>query len=350
MAIINRYEQEHISPKGPGDARPTAQQIIQYNKLEGSWNDKVILITGCSSGIGIETAKALASTGATLFLTARNLDKAREALKDLLAADSNSNNSPKIHLLKLDLKSLASVRDCVNTFLDKSSKLNILINNAGIRHVPFSKTVDGFESHFAVNHLSHFLLTRLLLPTLQASSSPDFASRVIAVSSTAHRNIPMDLHDLNFDRRPYTLEGGYGQSKLANVYMATEIERRYGHSPTSAVHAFAAHPGGIRTGLQQGENGGGAKEILKWYYIRNLRRVFNIFKSPEQGAATSVYAAVDKDLEGQGGYYLEDCGVSKPVKKGWGLIDPGYVAWAYDEEKAKQLWEISDQMVGLDKE
>lgn len=342
----NPYAPAHRAPAGPNDDRPTAFQIIQHECLIGKLSDAVIFITGCSSGIGVETARALSSTGATLYLTARDLTKAREALGPDLAKD------PKVHLLKLDLDSLESVRTCAKEFLSKSDKLNILITNAGIRHVPFSKTKDGFERHFAVNHLAHFLLAHMLLPMLQQSSRFGFESRVVALSSTAHRHSPIMFTDLNFEQPGvYGKEKGYAQSKLANVYMASEITRRYGlaaraqEPPRPGVWGLAVHPGGIRSGLQKHSD---AWEVVTWYYARNLMKLLHYMKSTEQGAATTVVAAVAKRFEARGGLYLEDCGLAVPVRKGWGLIDPGYVPGRTDnEEDARRLWAVGCQLVGV---
>lgn len=365
----NPYAGAHRHPKGPGDARPTALQIVKDNDRTSKLQDLVILITGCSSGLGVETAPALATTGATLYLTARNLTKAREALGPEIL--SNSNSCPgRVHLLELNLDSLASVRACASAFLAQSGgKLNVLVNNAGIRHVPFSKTEDGFERHWGVNHLGHFLLMRLLLPGLQGSSTMEFQSRVVVLSSTASRNEDISFDDVNLERPgAYTPPRGYAQSKLANVYMATEITRRYGigsgndtanstgtstsnsaQASRPGVWGLAVHPGGIRTGLQAPS--GGLREVLTWYYMRNIMRVLNYMKSPEQGAATTVLAAVGKRFEGRGAMYLEDCGEAVPVKKGWGLIDPGYVPGRTDNEvDAKRCWEMSCKMVGIEDE
>jgi len=261
-------------------------------------------------------------------------------------------DDPKVHLLKLDLDSLDSVRQCASSFLARSDKLNILITNAGIRHVPFSKTKEGFEQHFAVNHLAHFLLTNLLLSTLQKSSTFGFQSRVVVLSSTAHRNAPIVFPDINLEQPGvYTKETGYAQSKLANVYMASEITRRYGvvanaQDPSQpGVWGLAVHPGGIKTGLQKNS---GIGEVFTWYYARNLMKVLNYMKSPEQGAGTTIVAALAKRFEGRGALYMEDCGLAVPVKRGWGLIDPGYVLGRTDNEAdASKLWKVSCGLVGV---
>ena len=161
---MERYAAVHKNIKGPGDARPTALQIIHDENLEGKLTGHVALITGCSSGIGIETARALYATGVTLYLTARDLAKAKSTLPDIIASD-------RVHLLKLDLMSLDSVRACATEFLSKSQTLNIFIANAGVMACPEGKTKDGFEIQFGVNHLAHFLLFNLLKPTLLAQQN-----------------------------------------------------------------------------------------------------------------------------------------------------------------------------------
>ncbi|KAL7920387.1 NAD(P)-binding protein [Trichoderma austrokoningii] len=298
----SRYAEAHAKQSGPGDARPTALQIVKDEEREGNMQDKVVLITGCSSGLGVETARAMKVTGAKFFVTARNLEKAKEALGDILEGG-------RVHVLKLDLESFKSIRSCVEEFKSKSNTLNILIENAGIRHVPLG-----------TNHLSHFLLFELLRPTLLASSTPEFCSRAVIVSSTAHRNAPMDFGDLNWEKRKYDRAIAYGQSKLANVYTASEIERRYG---AQGLHAWSVHPGGIRTGLQTGSG----------FDIKDWR-------------PTSVWAAVSRDLEGQGGKYCERNRFSEPLKQGWKMIDPGHAEWAYDEAAAARLYDLSLKEIG----
>jgi NAD(P)-dependent dehydrogenase (short-subunit alcohol dehydrogenase family) len=330
----SRYAEAHANQQGPGDARPTALQIIKDEQREGDMNDKVVLITGCSSGLGVETARAMKATGATLYLTARNLEKAKQALGDILTGD-------RVHLLKLDLESFDSVRSCVNEFKSKSGTLNILIENAGIRHVPFGRTQDGYEKHWGTNHLSHFLLFELLRPMLLASSSPNFYSRVIIVSSTAHRNAPMEFGDLNWEKRKYDRSIAYGQSKIANVYTASEIERRYG---AQGLHAWSVHPGGIRTGLQASSQW----DIKDWMVVfkSGPMATLNTMMNTEQGASTSVWAAVSRELEGQGGKYLERNRFSEPLKKGWKLIDPGHAEWTYDTTAAARLYDVSLKEIG----
>ncbi|KAL5093579.1 hypothetical protein Trisim1_010307 [Trichoderma cf. simile WF8] len=331
----SRYAEAHAKQHGPGDERPTALQIVKDEQREGTMTDKVVFITGCSSGLGVETARAMKATGATVFVTARNLEKAKEALGDIL-------NGDRIHLLKLDLESFDSVRSCVNEFKSMSSSLNIIIENAGIRHVPFGRTRDGFEKHWGTNHLSHFLLLELLRPILLASSTPEFCSRAIIVSSTAHRNAPMDFSDLNWEKRKYVPSVAYGQSKLANVYTASEIERRYG---SQGLHAWSVHPGGIRTGLQAPST----FDIKDWLVVikSGPMATLNTMMNAEQGASTSVWAALSRDLEGQGGKYCERNRFSEPLKKGWKMIDPGHAEWCYDEKAAARLYDLSMKEINM---
>ncbi|KAJ4336375.1 hypothetical protein N0V95_008639 [Ascochyta clinopodiicola] len=336
------YSEAHKNPQGPGDARPTAQQIIEDNSLTGRLSGKVALITGVSSGIGIETARALKSTGMHVFGAVRNLEKARAALKDDLEPG-------RLELVELDMNSLASVRACAKEFLSKSNQLNVLVTNAGIMMTPEAKTADGFELQFGTNHLAHFLLFQLLKPALLAAATPDFGSRVISLSSVGHRGGAFDFSnadDIKFVNKPYDPVAAYAQSKLAAVYMANEIERRFG---SRHLHAFSVMPGGIWTGLQSSLP---EAVVSMWQSDAEFQKAF---KSAEQGAATTVWGAVAKELEGRGGMYLEDCAVAgqAPAPTGDPVVDmgaPGYAAWAFDEAKEGALWKTSCEMVGVDED
>ncbi|KAF2856441.1 NAD(P)-binding protein [Plenodomus tracheiphilus IPT5] len=327
---FTRYAAVHKDTKGPGDARPTAQQIIKDEGLEGKLTGKTILVTGCSSGIGIETARALKSTGAHIFTTARDLEKGKQALADILEPG-------KVELLHLDLNSLASVRKFSAEFLAASNnKLNILINNAGIMACPEGTTEDGFELQVGTCHLAHFLLFQLVKPTLLASSTSDFHSRVISVASLAHRYFPPKLENFQL-KGEYDPNRAYAHAKTANIWFANYIERHYG---SMGLHALSLHPGGIWTGLDKFM----PEEQIKMYKTDPV--VNKSIKSPEQGAATTVWGAVAKVWEGKGGIYLEDCQVSQPVKEGYGLMDPGYEKWAYEPESEEKLWVMSNELVG----
>lgn len=330
ITMSSKYAAAHSATEGPGDARPTAAQIIRDENLVSSLSDKTFLITGCSSGIGIETARALASTGARLYLGVRDEAKGEKALHDILKPGH-------IELLKMDLNSLESMRSAAKVFLAKSKQLNVLICNAGIMAVPTkTTTADGFEAQFGTNHLAHFLLFQLLKPMLLESHTAKFHSRVVTVSSSGHRSSAPIIGDYGFEKTEYTPWKAYGQAKTANIWMANEIERRFGGR---GLHGLGLHPGGIFTGLQKYVDEG---TMASW----KSDVVQKHMKSPEQGAATTVWAAVGQELEGKGGIYLEDCQVSKPTRPNNTPLDPGYKPHAYDEAGEKQLWVDSCRMVG----
>lgn len=329
--MADKYAEVHKSPNGPGDGRPTASQIVEDEHIRGTLQDKVILITGCSSGLGVETARALAATGATLYLTARDLSKAMTSLGDLA-------QSEQIHLLQLDLNSLANVRAFVTEFNSKSSKLHILIANAGVMMTPEGYTEDNFETQIGINHLAHFLLFNLLKPTLLASATPDFNSRVIILSSIAHRSAEVNLDDLNNSNAKYDPWIAYAQSKTANLWTANQIDRLYG---SLGLHAWSVQPGPSGTGLYRHMS---QKDIQM---SQSDPTIAKIFKTAEQGAATSVWAAISPALEGQGGKYLENCQISRPWNPASGIWAPGHASFAYDEKKESELWAESLELVGL---
>ncbi|KAI5213477.1 NAD(P)-binding protein [Aureobasidium subglaciale] len=333
---MSRYASAFATPNGPGDARPTALQIIKDEEAEGTLAGKVIVITGTSAGLGIETARALLHTGAKLILTARNLEKAKTALGDILVPG-------RTELVTMDNTSLDSVRAAAEQVLKiTGGQVNILINNAGIMALPeLEHTKDGFEMQFGVNHLAHFLFFELLKPALLASATPDCSSRVVNLSSSAHRICSInESGNYSFEKGGYNGWVAYGQAKTANIYMTNEIERRYG---SRGLHANSAHPGFIMTELTRhlddsAKDGWGDESILK------------VMKSVEQGAATTVWAAVGKEWENQGGLYLADCDVAPLVEDGRGAEGTGRVAHAYDPEREVRLWKDSLKMVGLNSE
>ena len=285
-------------------------------------------MTGASSGIGIEAGRAFAATGGKVFLTARNLKKGEEACKSFLEPG-------RVELIEMDNNSLDSVRAAAKSFLSKSDKLNVLVNNAGIMAVPtVEKTADGFESQFGTNHLAHFLFFMLLKDTLLASSTPEFHSRVVNVASSGHRAGEVQFGNYGFEDGSYTAWGGYGQSKTANIYMANEIENKFG---AQGLHGLSLHPGGIMSGLQKFIS---EEQQKQWFEDEFAIRYM---KNVEQGAATQVLAAVGKEFEGKGRIYLDDCQPAEPSTGG----QSGHSPWAYDKEKEAKLWEDSLKMVGL---
>jgi NAD(P)-dependent dehydrogenase (short-subunit alcohol dehydrogenase family) len=330
--MAGRYAEAHkdANLRGPGDARPTALQIIEDEGLVGKMKDKVFIVTGGSAGIGPETGRALAATGGKVFLTVRDMKKGEEACKSFLEPG-------RVELLEMDNSSLESVRAAAKTFLSKSDKLNVLVNNAGIMATPYSKTKDGFESQFGTNHVAHFLFFNLLKDTMLKSSTPEFHSRVVCVASSGHNAGEVQFGNYDFSNgETYSPWGGYGQSKTSNIYMASHIHTLYG---SQGLHGLSLHPGGIWTGLQKFIT---PEQMAEWKARPNVN---NLLKSLEQGAATSVLAAVGKEYEGKGRLYLNDCATADPSSGGDGGNQVS--TWAFDEDKEKRLWEDSLKMVSL---
>lgn len=202
---------------------------------------------------------------------------------------------------------------------------------------PESKTEDGFERQFGVNHLGHHLFTKLLLPTLIASSTASLNSRVINISSTGHRFSKMRWDDYNFEEPgSYDPMIAYAQSKTANIWAANYIERHFG---PQGVHAWSVHPGGVWSGLQQF-----APPEARQFYKEDPQWTSQ-WQTPEQGAATPVWAAIASVLEGKGGKYLSECGVAKVFDSPDFLPHPYAATWAYDPESEDRLWELSDRLV-----
>jgi len=279
---------------------------------------KSVVITGANTGIGKETAVVLARRGARVIIGCRNIEKGKEALKEI----QERSGSTDIFLEKLDLASLESVRTFADKILKSEPRLDILINNAGVAHCPYQKTEDGFEMQFGVNHLGHFLLTMLLLDRLKRSQP----SRIINVSSKRHR---MGSGKIKFDdihhERNYSRWGAYCDSKLANVLFTRELSKRL---EGTHVTVNALHPGTVRTELARHSFLSSTLFYpLAWYF----------FKTPEQGAQTTIHCAVSEEMEGVSGKYLRDCDIVEESKG------------AQDDEAAKKLWEISLKLVGLEK-
>jgi NAD(P)-dependent dehydrogenase (short-subunit alcohol dehydrogenase family) len=332
---MGRYSAAHVSPNGAGDARPTALEIVKDNHVDGRLTGKVMVVTGTSAGIGIETARALAATGATLFLTARNAKTAEAALEGILEPG-------RVILVQLDNNSFSSVRAAAATILKQSNnKVNILVTNAGVMGVlERTLTEDSHEMHFQTNHLSHFLLFHLLKPALLASSTPEFNSRVVLVASSAHRATTL-LESDNYDFEKGNYDGllAYANSKLANVYMANEIERRYG---AKGLHGISLHPGAIGgTKMSRHVGPDFVAQIMSDPYL------VSILKSHQQGAATTVLAAIGKDWEGKGGKYLEDADEAKRGQDDNQSFGLGWVKQTYDPESEARLWKDSLRIVGV---
>lgn len=253
--------------------------------------------------------------------------------------------------IALHLDSLESVRSAATTIKSKTDSLHILINNAGVGGVPLGTTKDGFETHMGVNHFAHFLLFQLLRPLLRplllkAHQTTHRPSCIINVSSTAHFLSQMSVSDLNWQTRSYQKFPAYGQSKLANIFMATELTRRYS---SQGLLGLAIHPGGIFEGSQLTQYM--TEEDFAGFTKESMERIQKVNKTPEQGAATTVWAAVSGRFEdvANGGRYLGDVGESSLASEGEVFeYTAAYAGHAFDEEGERRLWEVSCEAVGLD--
>ncbi len=309
----------------PYNAKSSALEVISEHDLTG----KTVLITGANSGIGFETARALLTAGAEVIFAVRDPEKGEEAAQELRKSTGNE----QAHVLTLDLASLQSVRAAAAQFLSRWSRLHILINNAGVMATPQSSTVDGFERQFGTNHIGHFALAQQLLPALQAAAP----ARVVALSSSGHRRSDIHFEDIQYKNRPYDKWEAYGQSKTADALFAVGWTHRFAQG---GITANAVHPGGIHTELQRHVP---QEEWKALGWMDEQGNVNPIFKTPQQGAATSVWAAVGKELEGVGGLYLEDCQEAHPFDPAHPMT--GYRPYALDPEHAERLWKVSEDLV-----
>ena len=281
-------------------------------------NGKTVIITGANGGIGKETAVDLARRNARVIMACRSVEKGEKAAVEV----RKRSGSDDVVFVQLDLASLTSVRQFAAKVLEEEPRLDILINNAGVMACPYTKTEDGFEMQFGVNHLAHFLLTNLLLDRLKEAPS----ARIVNVSSHGHIMGKINFDDLN-SQRSYGAWSAYGHSKLANILFTRSLAKRL---EGTNVTANALHPGSVKTEL--GRHARFIATIAYW--------IFPIFiKTPWEGAQTSIYCAVSEEMEGVSGKYLADCKILKTKNKE-----------ATDDEIAERLWQVSAQMVGLETE
>ncbi|XP_026093379.1 retinol dehydrogenase 12 [Carassius auratus] len=286
----------------------------------GQWSssvrldDKTVIITGANTGIGKETVRDLAKRGARVIMACRDLEKAEEARKELMEDSGNQN----IVANRLDLSDTKSIREFAELINKEEKQVNILINNAGIMMCPYSKTADGFEMQFGVNHLGHFLLTYLLLDLLKKSAP----SRIINVASVAHTWGSIHLDDINSEKG-YSPRRAYGQSKLANILCTRSLAKRL---QGSGVTVYSLHPGVVQSEL--------FRNLSKPVQI--AVKVFSPFtKTTIQGAQTTIYCAVEPKLDNESGGYYSDCAPALCSRD------------ALDDEMAQKLWELSCQMLGI---
>lgn len=303
----------------------TALEVVDGHDLRGRY----AIVTGGYAGIGLETSRALLAAGATVTLAVRDAERG-ETVAEALRADTQRDT---VDVLDLDLADLASIRRFADTWRSQRDRLHILVNNAGIMATPLARTPQGWESQLATNHIGHYALTSRLLDPLRRAEG----ARLVQLSSIGHRLSPVDLDDPHFEQREYDKWRAYGQSKTANALFVRGMHHRFAGE---GIDAFAVHPGGIMTDLQRHLPD---EELSAMGWDDPDRRDEMGFKSPEQGAATSVWAATSPDLAERGGRYLEDCAEAQPATPG--DRSRGVAPHATDDEAADRLWAATRTML-----
>ena len=303
--------------------KSTATEVLEDINLAG----KIAIVTGGYSGLGLETVRALASKGAKVIVPVRSETKAKEALAGI-AGD--------ITIAPMDLADLASVNTFAASMQNALPQIDLLINNAGVMASPESKVGPGWESQFGICHMGHFALTRGLFSLLEKASAP----RVVALSSTAHKMSNIQWDDINFEQTPYEKWRAYGQAKTANALFANALSRRL---KDAGGLAFSVHPGGIFTPLQRHLP---KEEMIAMGWLGEDGEPSELakagFKSPEQGASTTLWVATSSKLLGKPGVYCEDADIAamtdpdSPMGRYMG-VDPH----ACDDDAAERLWDLS---------
>lgn len=293
------------------------------------------VVTGANTGLGLEATRVLTSRGAEVVMACRSVERGEDAAEEVRDQHSDAD----LDVRELDLGSLDSVEEFAEGFVDDHDDLDVLMNNAGVMAVPRQETEDGFELQIGVNHLGHYALTgRLLDQVLDADGVDGDGGRVVTVSSGAHRSGEIDFDDLHGEQE-YTKWGAYGQSKLANLLFALELQRRLEDADESA-RSVAAHPGYAATDLQRrGPEQEGSK--LKLWGMKALNML--VAQSAERGVLPQLYAAVSEDVEG--GEYVGPGGFKK--MRGYPEVQQPSER-ARDEETAKQLWTVSGELTGVE--
>jgi len=305
--------------------------------LQRDLSDHVYVVTGANSGIGLVTATQLAKQGAHVVLACRRVEEADQRIEEIRSAQPEA----ALESMRLDLASLESVRQFAATFLAAHSRLDALINNAGVMNTPQKKTADGFELQLGVNHLGHFLLTELMLDVLKKSAP----SRIICLSSCYHdkamgREGHIHFDDLHFENKKYDGWEAYAQSKLANLLHAKALAK---HLEGTGVTAVSLHPGWVRTNLA-------SHTMPLWVQNTIMRPVLGLMGmiEPWEGAQTTLHAVLAEDVPTHAGAFYSQLGQYRDKaadKGGWPLESPNPVA--HDDEVADKLWQVSRELTGL---
>ncbi|WP_329389736.1 SDR family NAD(P)-dependent oxidoreductase [Streptomyces sp. NBC_01716] len=306
-------------------ATSTAEEVLRGVDLGG----KLAVVTGGYSGLGLETTRALARAGARVVVPARRRAAAEEAVAGI------EGPAGKVEVGELDLGDLDSVRAFAEGFLASGRGIDLMINNAAIMACPETRVGPGWEAQFATNHLGHYALVNRLWPAIEPGGA-----RVVSVSSAGHRRSPIRWDDVRFERG-YDKWQAYGQAKTANALFAVHLDAL---GKDAGVRAFSLHPGGILTPLQRHLP---KEEMVGFGWIDEGGNPLNpSFKSPEQGAATQVWAAGSPRLAGAGGVYCEDCDIAGPADED--DFKGGVRTYAADPEQAARLWRLSAELTGVD--
>jgi NAD(P)-dependent dehydrogenase (short-subunit alcohol dehydrogenase family) len=301
--------------------RSTASDVLRGIDLSG----KLAIVTGGYSGLGLETTRALAGAGAHVVVPARRRATAQEAV----------NGIDGVEVEELDLTDLDSVRSLAERFLASDRGIDIVINNAGIMAAPETRVGPGWEAQFATNHLGHFALVNRLWPAIARGGA-----RVVSVSSNGHQLSDIRWDDVHFEHG-YDKWQAYGQAKTANALFALHLDAL---GRDAGVRAFSLHPGTISTQLARHMS---QEELAELAATIGASPTNSGWKTPEQGAATQVWAATSPQLEGMGGVYCEDCDIAEPAAKDT-VLGSGVSGWATDPERAARLWKLSAELTGVD--
>ncbi len=304
----------------------TTDEVLAGKDLSG----RTVFITGGNSGLGQETARAMASRGAHVIMAGRDQGKLDEAVAAIRAGLPEA----QLDTITLDLGSLESIRAAASRARQRFAAIDLLINNAGVMATPFSHTADGFEMQFGTNHLGHFALTGELFPLVERGA----LKRIVNLSSRGHHFAPVDFDDPHFRHRPYDPWQSYGHAKTANVLFSVGLEARFA---VLGIHAYAVHPGGIQTNLGRHMT----PEMVEALMARVTSADTGFaWKTIPQGAATSCWAATADELEGKGGVYCEDCHVAEVDDES---ATGGVRSYAINPSFADRLWKLSEDATGV---
>lgn len=303
----------------------TTDEVLAGKDLSG----RTVFITGANSGLGQETARAMASRGAHVILAGRDQAK----LDESVAAIQETVPKAQLDTITIDLTSLENIRAATSRARQRFQKIDLLINNAGVMATPFLHTHDGFEMQFGTNHLGHFAMTAELMPLIERGA----LKRIVNLSSRGHHFAPVNFDDPHFERRAYDPWESYGHSKTANVLFSVGLEQRFA---VMGIHAYAVHPGGIQTNLGRHMT----PEMMEALMARVTSKDAGFaWKTIPQGAATSCWAATAEELEGKGGVYCEDCHVAEVDDES---STGGVRSYALNPSFADQLWKLSEELTG----